>query len=92
MARKTFICPKCGERFDVGYISVGHEAIERRWLLIKKYVPQSVDYDELEDDMLIQDAIVPCIKCGKHIGTVHEVHGFRIRNKNTGEEYFNDID
>lgn len=92
MAQKTFVCPRCGESFDVGYISVGHEAIERQDLIIRKFVPTDVDYDALTEDMMIQDSIVPCIKCGLHIGTIHEVCGFRIKNKNTGEVYFNDID
>lgn len=92
MASKIFVCPRCGERFDVGYISVGHDAIERRDLIIRKFVPTDVDYDALTEDMMIEDAIVPCIKCGLHIDTVRRVHGFRIKNKNTGEIYYNDID
>lgn len=92
MAQKTFVCPRCGESFDVGYISVGYEAIERRDLIMRKFVPVDVDYDAITQDMMIEDAIVPCVKCGLHIGTVHQVHGFRIKNKNTGEVYFNDID
>lgn len=92
MAKKTFVCPKCGERFDVEYISVGIEAVEFGSLLERKFVPSSVCLDELAEDMMIQDSIVPCIKCGSHIGTVHEVHGFRIKNMNTGEIYYNDID